>query len=180
MQTNTISFETSLHARVRDSIMPFNDALENPLIFFFGRGPSKGVLKSYAHSDWGWIFHRFGFPGLFCYIFFIIGGIRYAIRGLPRSNSTQSRIFIVLSLFCITTWGCFANAEDIFKDPQIMSFNMFALGILYNRRIIKPLNKKNKLKYYFHKVVTSDLPNNLAFKKSNINYDNNRKKESLS
>jgi len=133
MQSDTISYKMSYHARIRDFFRPFNDAFENPLIFLVGRGPSKAVLRTSAHSDWGWMFHRFGLPGLMFYVLLISNGLIAGVKLVDKATSGVSQIFIITALFNIVVWAFYANAEDIFKDAQVMAINMFSLGILGNR-----------------------------------------------
>lgn len=135
LETRTESYDTSLEARIRDSVTPIYDALENPIIFVVGRGPSKAVMRTTAHSDWGWTFHRYGIPGLVLYILLVFKGLKAGIKSFKAASTLISRIFLLTSVFVVCVWAIFACAEDIFKDPQLMAINMFALGFLYNFRI---------------------------------------------
>jgi hypothetical protein len=131
LQTDTISFESSTHARTRDLKAPFLDALENPAIFLVGRGPAKAAMKTSSHNDFGWYFHRFGLPGLIFYLSILIWGLREAHRRMRRSTNAIDSIVFLSSILIVINWTLFAMAEDIWKDGQIMAINMFFLGLAY-------------------------------------------------
>lgn len=133
LTTDSVSFQRSLRGRIRDFFKPIKDALENPLVFFVGRGPAKEVMITSSHNDWGWVFHRFGLPGLLFYFFLIWNGIRAGYKASNIRKEGPSKVLLMTALFTVISWIIYVNAEDIFKDAQIMSINMFALGLLNNR-----------------------------------------------
>jgi O-antigen ligase len=122
------SYDRSLYARERDLMQPLRSGLENPVIWLTGRGPSKAVLRTDSHNDFGWYFQRFGLPGLFLYLWLLIYSLRLTLRAWRKEAAPLERVVIMLACFSIVNWFIFAMAENIFKDPQLMALNMLLLG----------------------------------------------------
>lgn len=133
LSTNTVSFQMSKRARIRDLMTPLNDALENPAIFIFGRGPSKGYMRTSSHNDYGWIFHRYGLCGLALYFLLILKGIKFGVMKYASAELKTHKTVYMASAMVILNWFLFAGAESILKSPQMMSINAVFLGLLANR-----------------------------------------------
>jgi hypothetical protein len=129
-RTDTDSYETSVHARKRDFIRPFSQALEDPAMILVGKGPSKAVLRSSSHNDIGWHFQHFGLPGLAAYLFLIGFGLKRAWLVLKSCPPPAEGALHLAALLVLVVWALFIMAESIFKDAQIMALNMFMLGLL--------------------------------------------------
>jgi hypothetical protein len=130
METETRSFERSKYARFRDFKTPFLVALDKPLIFLVGRGPSKAYLRTDAHNDWGWFFFRYGLPGLIAYVLLVFRALSTGIKNYARANTVDKKIVYLFATMIIFNWFVFAWAEDIFKDMHVMAFNMIFIGII--------------------------------------------------
>lgn len=122
------SFDTSWQARVRDFSAPFHYALESPIIWLTGRGPSKAGMRTDSHNEFGWYFYRFGLPGLFLYILLIYRGFRISWRAIRNSVGTLEKSICISASLLTINWFIFAMAENIFKDPKLMALNMLLLG----------------------------------------------------
>ncbi len=131
LSSGTESFDTSLSARRRDLRQPFLAAISSPAIFLVGRGPAKEQMRTSSHNDYGWYFHRFGLLGLAFYLLLIAWGLRQG-HGRYRSSQTPTERALNLTCFLVVIlWAVFAMAEAVFKDGQMMTLNMLALGILH-------------------------------------------------
>jgi len=128
---DTDSYGTSMSARQRDLLHPFSDALDNPIIFLVGRGPSKAVMRTDSHNDFGWYFHRFGLPGLGFYLLLLYYGMKQARLLYRKAASRYEQAVCMASLLVTVNWVFFALAENIFKDSQLMAVNMFFLGLVF-------------------------------------------------
>ena len=128
LDVESVSFERSFNARIRDLVRPFDYALDRPIIWLIGRGPSKAVIRTNSHNDFGWYFYRFGLPGLILYLLLIanvakIGFDAYQVTSFPLERSISTAVTL-LSI----NWFIYAMAENIFKQPQLMALNMWLVG----------------------------------------------------
>jgi O-antigen ligase len=128
LDLDSTSFDTSLQARIRDFTMPFEQALESPILWVTGRGPSKAELRTDSHNDFGWYFNRFGLPGLLLYLSLIVYGLKLSLRAWRNLDDPARRTISMAASFSIVNWFLFAMAENIFKDPQLMALNMLLIG----------------------------------------------------
>lgn len=124
----TTSYNTSLNARIRDLRLPFQRALESPIIWVTGRGPSKAGLRTDSHNDFGWYFYRFGLPGLLLYLSLLVSGFKGSLRGWWDAATPWNKTICLAALLLVANWFTFAMAENIFKDAQLMALNMLLLG----------------------------------------------------
>jgi hypothetical protein len=131
LDTETDSFDSSAYARHRDLVTPFRDAMKNPMIFLIGRGPSKAVMRTDSHNDFGWYFHRFGLPGLGFYLLLLYRGLSVSYRAYRATPFPGEKAVFMAAFLVAVNWAVFAMAENIFKDPQLMALNMFFVGLLY-------------------------------------------------
>jgi len=122
------SFGSSSHARIRDLRTPFVLALESPIIWMTGRGPSKSEIRTDSHNDFGWYFYRFGLPGLLLYLLLIASGLKQSLRAWKYEADPVKRTISMVAFISMINWFLFAMAENIFKDPQLMSLNMLLIG----------------------------------------------------
>lgn len=152
------SFNKSVHARKRDLFRPFDDALEEPIIFVFGRGPSKAHMRTSGHSDIGWIFHRFGFCGLICYLLLIVNGLRLGKNYYFQSTDNNYKVLYLCTIMVMLNWLVFSFAENIFKSPQLMTINAFFLGLVSVRRLCELSNVKKQERRYVHYFNKKSLP----------------------
>lgn len=128
MDLQSSSFERSVRARIRDFREPFERALDAPLIWLTGRGPSKAVMRTNSHNDFGWYFHRFGLPGLLLYLFLILNALKLSLQTWKNKDDGLSRTISMAVLLSVVNWFLFAMAENILKDSQLMSLNMLLIG----------------------------------------------------
>lgn len=128
MHLQSRSFQRSLHARIRDLREPFERALESPLIWLTGRGPSKAVMRTDSHNDFGWYFHRYGLPGLLLYVLLIFQTLKLSLQTCNREVDPLRRTISMLTFLTGINWLLFAMAENILKDSQLMSLNMLIIG----------------------------------------------------
>ncbi len=130
-QTDTDSFQSSLAGRQRDNLEPYVRALNEPLILITGRGPAKSIFPGSEHSDLGWMTLHFGLFGLACYLGILYRSYQTGIKRYQRrGTSLEEHVFAMFSLMLLGNWAFFALAESIFKLNQLMSINMFTLGVL--------------------------------------------------
>lgn len=125
------SMETSIAARKRDTFEPFLKSLKNPLILITGQGPSKSVLPGSEHSDIGWVILRYGIVGFLIYAQILYWG---ACRGLliyRRALNETDQGAALFNTMVIGVWLSFALAESIFKQNQLMSLNLLAVGMIF-------------------------------------------------
>jgi hypothetical protein len=134
LDTEAESFQTSLHARQRDLKAPFVDAIDDPLIFIIGRGPSKAVLRTSSHNDFAWYLHRFGLLGLGFYVSLLARGSAKAMAILRAPGAQITRAVGLAGLLVMVNWAVFAMAESMFKNVRIMTLNMLVLGLLMSVR----------------------------------------------
>lgn len=124
------SYESSKYARIRDLRVPFETALEQPSLMLFGRGPAKGFYRTDSHNDFGWIFQRYGLPGLAGYVYILFCALKFGIKKYKIENDNYKRIMYFAALLNTINWIIFAMAENIFKDIHLMPINMMFLGVL--------------------------------------------------
>lgn len=131
LHLNSPSTKISYEGRVRDLVVPIENALENPVILPFGQGPSKAVLRTDSHNGFTWILQRFGAVGLCLYL---------AILGVLLSNAKKANVravhwfthFVALSVFLSCwVWLIADMTGNVFKEPRLMSLNMLSAGWLY-------------------------------------------------
>ena len=130
--TEFFSTARSLGARIRDTTLPFKMAIEKPLIFLTGHGPSKSIFRGSMHSDIGWFILRFGMLGCLIYLsilYRLYNRVKHYFKVLNDIDYTY--FFIFIKLFLIN-WFIFILAESIFKLDQIMSLNMFITGVVFS------------------------------------------------
>jgi hypothetical protein len=125
------SFRNSQGARIRDLLLPFNDALRNPAIFVIGRGPAKSEMRTCSHNDFGWYFHRFGLMGLGFYLLLLYWGLRLAWRRFVRSAEPSEQAIALAGVLVVVGWAVFAGAESVWKDGQVMTVTMFLYGLVH-------------------------------------------------
>ena len=107
-------------------------AIEKPLIFLTGHGPSKSIFRGSMHSDIGWFILRFGMLGCLIYLsilYRLYNRVKHYFKVLNDIDYTY--FFIFIKLFLIN-WFIFILAESIFKLDQIMSLNMFITGVVFS------------------------------------------------
>jgi len=132
-------YRSSMYARIRDLKEPFKAAKEQPLILITGRGPSKAVLPGSEHSDIGWMTMRYGLGGLICYLMILTATIRHGWRRYRRPFSPMDRVLGLFAILAAVNWFVFMQAESIFKNIQLMSINMLAVGMLFSSGSFQPL-----------------------------------------
>jgi cell division protein FtsW (lipid II flippase) len=133
IRRDTESYQHSQAGRIRDTLRPLNEALDQPAIFVVGRGPAKSEMRTDAHGDVGWYFHRFGLPGLLFYLLLLYWGLRLAYHRFVRATDSVERSIALTGVLAIVTWAMFALVEDVWKDPQTMTVTMFLYGLLHAR-----------------------------------------------
>jgi len=128
---DTKSYQYSQQARIRDFLRPLREALDDPAIFVIGRGPAKSAMRTDAHGDYGWYFHRFGLMGLGFYLLLLYWGLRLAYRRFARATDPMEQSIALTGLLAVVTWALFALAEDVWKDGQVMTVTMFLYGLVH-------------------------------------------------
>jgi hypothetical protein len=132
------SFSISSNARVRDLVRPFQLALEHPIIWLIGRGPSKAVVRTDSHNDFGWHFYRFGLPGLILYLLMIVYVGKIGLDAYRAADGPIEQAIGTATILLSLNWFIFAMAENMFKQSQLMGLNMWlvgvAIGIIRTRR----------------------------------------------
>ncbi|MBM3496677.1 MAG: hypothetical protein FJX72_20510, partial [Armatimonadetes bacterium] len=128
---DTESYQHSQGARIRDTLKPLNEALDDPAIFVVGRGPAKSAMRTDSHNDYGWYFHRFGLMGLGFYLLLLYWGLRLGYRRFVRTTDPLDQSIAMTGVLAVVTWAMFAMAESLWKDPQIMTVTMFLYGMLH-------------------------------------------------
>jgi len=132
LNIDTQSYEYHSYARKRDLVTPFSDAMDNPAIWIIGRGPSKSSLRQSTHNDFGWMFHRFGLPGLGFYVFLLWSALTGSRRLYIAAKTGDDRAVTMAVFLGTLVWLVFSQAESVFKDTQLMVISMFFLGLLYS------------------------------------------------
>lgn len=145
LKTDGDSFRVSYSVRVRDTMIPINAALQNPVLLLFGLGPSKETLRTSNHSDLGWFLARFGILGLGFLLFLLRTGLVNAYRRLRKAMTWSEQTMTMASLGCMVTWSIFVLGENIFKDPRMMTLNMLFLGAVCPLELRKRLYPGPKL-----------------------------------
>jgi len=130
--TETDSFEHSSRGRIRDFFEPFKAAKEEPLILITGRGPSKAVLPGSEHSDIGWFAMRYGVLGLLCYLLLFYRSAKLGMQKYRTEMRLTDQTFAMFAIMEIAIWFLFVQAESIFKLAQLMSINMFVVGLVFS------------------------------------------------
>ena len=130
LDTSSGSYNMSKHARIRDLRRPFQQAIDNPALILFGRGPAKQFTRTDSHNEYGWLFQRYGLVGLICYCLIIYYGLRFSIMKYLRSDRIEYQIVYLGAVCAMINWGFFAMAENIFKQIQLMPLNLIALGLI--------------------------------------------------
>jgi hypothetical protein len=122
------SLDRSSNARVRDFVRPFELAFERPIIWLIGRGPSKAVVRTDSHNDFGWYFYRFGIPGLILYLSLIVFVGKLGLHVYRIAIDPIERVIGATTILLSLNWFTFAMAENMFKQPQLMALNMWLVG----------------------------------------------------
>jgi hypothetical protein len=130
--TDSSSYKHSTGARLRDLKEPFVKGLKKPQIYLIGHGPAKAILPGSEHSDIGWMTLHFGLGGLFCYLMLLYRPFRYSLQKCHSRNILPlNKVFFIFSAEVIIVWFIYIQAESVFKLQQLMSINMFTIGLVF-------------------------------------------------
>ena len=130
LDTDSVSFESSRYARIRDLRTPIEDVLDNPQYLLFGKGPSKAYWRSSAHSDYGLMLDRFGIIAVAAYLILLWRNLSASVKIAKSARNPDQRIGSMILAAMVLTWCTYSFAEDIFRNSQLMPINMLMLGFL--------------------------------------------------
>ena len=124
----------SMRGRIRDLKMPIRDALNSAPMLIVGRGPSKIDLRTDSHNGYTWYFQRFGIIGLTLYVSLLCVSLKKGLLMYRASKLWWQKALYFSTVLVIIIWMTDEWAQNLFKLPQMMSLNMFFLGLLFAKQ----------------------------------------------